>query len=340
MTKHNPKFNTSRDGTWWPIKQYRFETNNHPVVIDKAPKNKEVQMKVSHNEKQIIEGLANILMCKPSVALRVALQEHGRVKGDVHTHEAFLPAIHAKKSTKRSQNLKARVTQAEAELAARLAAEWNVKASDVVRICCIELARLIRADRITSIKGCKRLTQIECIKIWGAANKDRPKGSKLTALTTAAQKALNLAEDKQFEDFQFWGECIKHANETGMAEQFTHTEYYNGNTVNEYFDFESFKVWYVDTQLDGGDGDANYKEAIANPDKDAAIKALAQQYALWCEDGSDWKEFIAQATEDYETEHEVLSDEDVEESEAWLENMFPSNAVNDNAGPIDFISFG
>ena len=331
MKKRNPKYNTSRDGTWWPIKQYRFDTRNHPVAIDKTVKANEIQLFVSHNEKQIIDGLANILMCKASTALRIALQEASRVKGEIHNHKGFKPAEHRKKVTKRTYKVKARVPATEAALAAQLANDWDVKVSDVVRICCIELASLIKADKIKSLKGCKKLSQLDCIKLWGEKNKDRPKGSKIKALTQASHTASMKSEDEIADEYAFWGAAMAHSNFEGTADQFNHVEYHNGHKCGEYFDMESFKVWYVQTHMGGGDGEAEITEALASPDREKAIEAIAKQMAKWCDEDENWEEFIEQATEDYDLENREASEEDEDAANAFLDDLFGSPDEGDTS---------
>ncbi len=325
MKKTNPKYNKSRNGTWWPIKQYRFNTDDHPVTLDKDPKTEEIQLMLSYNEKQIVDGLTNMLMSKTSIALRVALQEHHRVKGSVHNHKGYMPAQHNRAVTKRDRKVKARVTATEASLAKSLATEWDVKVSDVIRVCCLELASLIRADKIKSLQGCKRLTQMECIKEWGKNNKDRPKGSKLTALKKAAQTASTKTEEQLEEEYAYWGTCLDHANAMGVASQFNHTEYHNGSAVAEYFDFDSFKHFYTQAYLGGADEDEKVAEALADDNKELAIKALAKQYATWVDgDDLDWEEHIEEATKDWEAEH--MSEEDEAELEEWVNEVWAADA--------------
>ena len=59
--------------SWWPLKIERFDTSNHPAITTKNKKTQEVQLRLTHNELQILEGLAKILECKKSDAVRIAL---------------------------------------------------------------------------------------------------------------------------------------------------------------------------------------------------------------------------------------------------------------------------
>ena len=59
--------------SWWPLKIERFDTSNHPAITTKDKKSEEVQLRLTHNELQILEGLAKIFECKKSDAVRIAL---------------------------------------------------------------------------------------------------------------------------------------------------------------------------------------------------------------------------------------------------------------------------
>ena len=67
--------------SWWPLKIERFDTSNHPAITTKDKKTEEVQLRLTHNELQILEGLAKILECKKSDAVRIALHtRHDRAQ--------------------------------------------------------------------------------------------------------------------------------------------------------------------------------------------------------------------------------------------------------------------
>lgn len=59
--------------SWWPLKIERFDTSNHPVITTKDKRTRDVQLRLTHNELQILEGLANVLECKKGDAVRIAL---------------------------------------------------------------------------------------------------------------------------------------------------------------------------------------------------------------------------------------------------------------------------
>ena len=67
--------------SWWPLKIERFDTSSHPAIITKDKKTEEVQLRLTHNELQILEGLAKILECKKGDAVRIALHtRHDRAQ--------------------------------------------------------------------------------------------------------------------------------------------------------------------------------------------------------------------------------------------------------------------
>ena len=66
-SKFNPKT------PWWPLRVERFDTSKHPVITDSSKAVKDVQVRLTHDESQILEGLANILECSKQQAVRIAL---------------------------------------------------------------------------------------------------------------------------------------------------------------------------------------------------------------------------------------------------------------------------
>ena len=80
------KFNKTRTATgatpplgYFPIKQFRFKTEKHPVITDADRCSFSVEAKWSQQELLMIAGLTNILQCNEREAIRIALYEALRV---------------------------------------------------------------------------------------------------------------------------------------------------------------------------------------------------------------------------------------------------------------------
>ena len=65
----------------FPIHQYRFNTENHPVITSTAKRQGRLVIPLSHNEDKLLEGLANTLQCDKNEAVRIALYEFRQLDG-------------------------------------------------------------------------------------------------------------------------------------------------------------------------------------------------------------------------------------------------------------------
>ena len=73
--KYN-KFSTGRTKGYFPLKRWRFNTENHPVIQSKEKcASSTAKTLFSTQELQMLVGLTNTFQCKEREALRIALHE-------------------------------------------------------------------------------------------------------------------------------------------------------------------------------------------------------------------------------------------------------------------------
>ena len=76
--KYN-KFNTGRTKGYFPLKRWRFNTEEHPVIQSKQKcSSSTAKTPFSTQELQMLVGLTNTLQCKEREAVRIALYEASR----------------------------------------------------------------------------------------------------------------------------------------------------------------------------------------------------------------------------------------------------------------------
>lgn len=76
--KYN-KFNTGRTKNYFPLKRWRFNTDEHPVVKSKEKcASSTAKTLLSIQELQMLIGLTNTLQCNEREAVRIALYEASR----------------------------------------------------------------------------------------------------------------------------------------------------------------------------------------------------------------------------------------------------------------------
>jgi len=325
----NPKFNKSRTGTWFPIKQFRFDLTDHPTTKDTAKKTVSYKVSFSNNEKQILDGLANTLQTKAGAAIRVALFERKSVGEPRKAHKALQPAKVGKGEGVRTSKLQVRLTASEAASLSELSAKYGFSASELLRYYVVELTAKIRAGKKTSLSGSKILTQVECMKIWDKTNQGREKGSKISALQKASTKAQANHESMTQEEYSYWKEIMDQMRLDGTLQQFMTYQTYQSGTVEGFLDFEALKYWY-NAENGGAQDDADY-EALFDLDRHKGINAVARQMASWCNEMFRWEDFIEEATAEWESRHYVLS----EEEEAELEAMWDTIPLADDRQDLD-----
>ena len=295
--------------SWWPLKIERFETSNHPAITTTDKKTEEVQFRLTHNELQILEGLAKIFECKKGDAVRIAL--HTRHNKAQATPERTLGG----REGGRTNRVKVRLTDYEYDLLSAIGGSL----SDNLRHIVWDTSSLIKAGRLSRIPGCRRRTEKEKNKNWIANNKGRGKGSTLTRLIDAQQEALDEARDAaadRYEEVGIYADNLRY--EMGSA------------GFNSYFGDETNGKIDMYSVMDHMQMGANVQEdaeleAIHNiTDRAEGIKALAMQLALWT--GETVEECMEQAEEEWDEEHEEIDEEELDCS--WMDDItYPNSDV-------------
>ena len=82
--KHN-KFSKGKTSGFFPFSQWRFITDNHPVITSKEKcSSKTAKAIFSTQELQMLDGLANMFQCDEREAIRIALYEASRSASEAH----------------------------------------------------------------------------------------------------------------------------------------------------------------------------------------------------------------------------------------------------------------
>ncbi len=190
-------------GSWFPFKQHRYNTANHPIVISVVANRSKLEFPVSKQEAQMLDGLATALQVDKQTALRIALYEGCKAPEQVE-----LVLIRANPSTKiaghtgRNSKTTIKLPATENKELKALAKALNISDKQAGRACLIMLARAVKSDKPEwrQLSGCKKLTQRELGAAWKEAKKeegtwDNTKGSTLGNLRAANDEALDDASE-------------------------------------------------------------------------------------------------------------------------------------------------
>ena len=170
--KYN-KFNTGRTKNYFPLKRWRFNTDEHPVVKSKEKcASSTAKTLLSIQELQMLVGLTNTLQCNEREAVRIALYEASRSAKKAY-EMAFAGA--ASQSTEkahqgRSSTRQWKLPKAEKELANKAAKELEVTDKEFLRLAIIWLRDGIRDGSIETITNCKLIPFDTEAQKWSREN--------------------------------------------------------------------------------------------------------------------------------------------------------------------------
>ena len=132
-----PKFNKkTKTASWFTITQHRFNTARHPVVITKDKCSFKCEAMLSWNERQMLDGLMNIVQQSERDTVRIALSEAARAPVEVLLTHADSASAQSTKTghTKRNHRVSARVTKSEKDSVEVLAGELGLTVKETVRL--------------------------------------------------------------------------------------------------------------------------------------------------------------------------------------------------------------
>ena len=167
--KYN-KFNTGRTKGYFPLKRWRFNTEEHPVIQSKQKcSSSTAKTPFSTQELQMLVGLTNTLQCKEREAVRIALYEASRSARVAHELAFRYADIKAtdKAHQGRSSVKQWKLPKQEKDESEKAAKELGITNQEFLRLAIIWLQRGIRDDN----NGIKNLTNSKLIPFDTVAKK-------------------------------------------------------------------------------------------------------------------------------------------------------------------------
>jgi hypothetical protein len=184
---------------YFPIKQFRFRTENHPVIISNDRCSSSVKALWSQQELLMIMGLANSLRCSDREAVRIAIHEAAKAERKyLEIHKSSARSGSTEKGHEgRSVSRRLQMTRGDKEKLSEQAKTLGIKEPEMLRLCIIYLERGIRDSSVKSLTDSPPISQIELFRDWSRGKNVTE--SKLKALRLAADKAWFAGEDEAWE---------------------------------------------------------------------------------------------------------------------------------------------
>ena len=306
----NKKFNHGSFGNthaYFPIKQHRYDTRLHPVHLSDEKCSAKIQLVLSHQESQMVEGLTNILGTKEREAVRIACHEAATsVHKDAGNYLPYGSSSSRKRGhTGRNTKLALKLPNEEKKLIIEAAQELGCTEKELVRTAIIWLAKKIRDQDYNEITDSHRIGQDKLAKEW---RKDNLK-------TKGKLQALRLAHEVAYEEARKLGEAVD--KERQLAREAMVMEM--GSTIRAYKhddDDEEGGDWTVVDAMIEIEQQEKVEKETEGMNRDQLIEYWTDKYFI--EMNMEWEDAKAMADEWVKTQEEAALSEAAEE---WLEQL-------------------
>ena len=174
----------SKSKDFFPIKQYRFDTTNHPIITSRKECKFRLKTILSVQEEQQLTGLINSLQCTQREAIRIAFYEAVR-RGSKWVETVLKYALRDSKErghTSRCKTLTVALPNAEKQALLELGKELDLSEKEIVRLAIIWLAYGIKYEAITRIHKCQRLAFDKIAQQWSRENQGKPPNPQVSKL--------------------------------------------------------------------------------------------------------------------------------------------------------------
>ena len=218
-TRHSDQKGTKTALAWWKFTKNSYRTEKHPVIISKVKCSSKVETILSFQEKQMLEGLVNAVQTSQRDAIRIALYELSKTSLEAPLRLAKYASKESQERghTSRSSKVTAKLPKAEKVVFDELQTSCKLTSKETARLAIIWLAMSVKDDGF-KLTNSPRISQKKLAREWSKTY-DKETGSKLTALTEAAdsayEKAKEEAEERREEEYKRRGETLKLMKEDG-----------------------------------------------------------------------------------------------------------------------------
>ncbi len=257
-TRHSNQEGTKTALAFWKFPKNRYRTEKHPVIISKVKCSSKVETILSFQEKQMLEGLVNAVQTSQRDAIRIALYELSKTSPEASLRLVKYASKESQEKghTSRSSRVTAKLPKAEKVVFDELQTNCKLTSKETVRLAIIWLAMSVKDEEFKLTKS-PRVSQKKLAREWSKTY-DKEKGSKLTALTGAAdaayEKAKEEAEERREEEYKRRGETLELMKEDGSLAMWAALQdadqswQLDPQIIDEYeasLNSESFEKWII-----------------------------------------------------------------------------------------------
>jgi hypothetical protein len=204
------KFNKGSMSNYFPFKQHRFDTTQHPVVTTDEKVTSAVFTLLSVDEARMMSGLSSVLQVSERDAVRIALYEACRAdeNGLELTRPYSDPFTKKRGHTDRKKKTSVKCSKSEKNQMIQLAKELGVSEKEVIRLAIIWLAKGIKEETIRHLTKSKKIGQKKLSQKWNEDNKGSGKKTILKPLLSARDASAERTRKKAQELYDQRGEMM------------------------------------------------------------------------------------------------------------------------------------
>ena len=187
------KFNFhSKSREWFPIKQLRFNTDNHPIIKSRKVLRYRMDTLVSQQQELMLVGLTNTLQCSQREAIRIAFYEASR-RGSDRVKFAIPYAsryTELQGHTSRTRKIKVALTKEEKANILDLGKQLELSGKEVFRLAFLWMQLELRAGTLKNIHKCRLISQDDLAREWSRSNEGKSRNPN----TQQLKKYIELGE--------------------------------------------------------------------------------------------------------------------------------------------------
>ena len=196
MTKFNKKGQVKNQ--WFAIRQYRYDTSKNKVVKSTAKRSAPVNTTLSHQERQMLDGIMNSLQQDEPTTLRLIIDELVKFPVLAQQYMTFSsPSSVHRGHTARSIKLNVKVPMTERSDLYRTAEDLGVSNREILRLGIISMAKQIKNDTLKALaSGGRRISQDKLAEQWKATDDNAHKEGSLKSLRGAHSTSWEASREE------------------------------------------------------------------------------------------------------------------------------------------------
>lgn len=222
------QYNKGNLGKAFAFKQTFFDTKGHPAK-QKAERPNNLRIRLTYQEKRMIDGLGNALTTTNMSALRIMIFEYAK-HGEIHSDKDHIGrnfgTSYRNGYGRRDKFITLKLSNDELEVLRGLADTAQAEPIEMVRIMAHEFTRMITDGTIKRLKGSIKVNESKRQNAWlkDARTTNKPKTGLMKAAQDRTEELRDEAWDRAAEEYERVGGLMEMERANGTLWIYTDDE--------------------------------------------------------------------------------------------------------------------